>query len=509
MRNLSENIRRNPSVGWLLLILVMVVVFVLGLLAASITERRAEIATLYNNKKVEISGIEPHNDKWGENYPREFATWKQTREKDFKSKYLGSVPEDVLESRPDMVILWAGYAFSRDYSAPRGHWYTLYDMRKSLRTGSPGVNDQTDLQPGTCWTCKSPDVPRVMKEAGIEDYYQAKWSEWGADIVNPLGCADCHDPQTMNPTITRPALVEAFQRQGKDITQSTPQEMRSLVCAQCHVEYYFKGDGKYLTFPWDKGFTLEDMEKYYDEVNYADWTHALSKTPMLKAQHPDYELWMLGTHGKRGVACADCHMPYKSEGGIKYSDHHLMSPLKDISSTCQTCHRDSEEKLRSYVYDHQDKLMEIRNRVEPELVKAHIMAKIALDAGVPADALKPAQKLIRQAGWRWDYGVASHGAPFHAPVETARILAGALDKSLLAQIELQKLLNTKGISGVDMPDLSTKAKAQAYIGLDMDKLNADKKIFIKTVIPKWIEDARQKGRLTQSDVIETSVKIGE
>ena len=47
----------------------------------------------------------------------------------------------------------------------------------------------------------------------------------------------------MNLHISRPALIEAFQRQGKDITKATQQEMRSLVCAQCHVEYYFKGDG--------------------------------------------------------------------------------------------------------------------------------------------------------------------------------------------------------------------------------------------------------------------------
>ena len=66
--------------------------------------------------------------------------------------------------------------------------------------------------------------------------------------------------------------------------------MRSLVCAQCHVEYYFKGDGKYLTFPWDKGMTVEAIEQYYDEAGFSDYTHALSRTPILKAQHPDYEI---------------------------------------------------------------------------------------------------------------------------------------------------------------------------------------------------------------------------
>lgn len=503
MSNLAETIKRSPSIGWLLLIVVMVIVFVLGLMASAITERRAETQTLYNNKKVEIKGIESHNDQWGLNYPREFDTWKKTKETDFRSKYLGNAPEDVLESRPNMVVLWAGYAFALDYSAPRGHWYTLSDMRASLRTGAPGVNEAKDMQPGTCWTCKSPDVPRLMQEKGLENYYKATWSSWGNEVVNPLGCADCHDPVTMNLTITRPALAEAFKRLGKDVTQSSPQEMRSLVCAQCHVEYYFKGDGKYLTFPWDNGFTLEDMEKYYDAADYKDWTHALSKAPMLKAQHPDYELWMMGTHGKRGVSCADCHMPYKSDGGIKFSDHHVMSPLKNIAGTCQTCHRDSEEKLRSYVYDHQTKVLEIRDRVEAELAKAHLMAKAALDGGATVEELKAAHALLRQAGWRWDYGVASHGASFHAPVETARILSHALDKSLLAQIEVQKLLTAKNIV-FTMPDVSTKEKAQAYIQpsipVNIAKLKENKREFIKTVIPRWLDEAKKNGKLTQEGI---------
>lgn len=567
MCNLAETIKRSPSAGWLLLLVVMAIVFVLGLLASGITEKRAEVASIFNNvrepikstaptfvkseepskdhdkMKVDIAksdpGIEGRNDKWGVNYLREYNTWKKTRETDFKSKYLGNAPEDVLESRPNMVVLWAGYAFSRDYSAPRGHWYTLHDMRKSLRTGAPGVPDTSkpgetlkDLQPGTCWTCKSPDVPRVMQERDPTAYYSSKWSDLGPEIVNPLGCADCHDPKTMSLTLSRPALVEVFKRQpesdpaksaitpnveqflkqvGNDITKAGPNDMRSLVCAQCHVEYYFaEGDNKYLTFPWDKGLTVEDMEKYYDQPifgadkqPYFDWKHALSKAPMLKAQHPDWELYLLGTHGQRGVSCADCHMPYKSEGGIKYTDHQIMSPMKNVAGTCQTCHRDSEERLKSYVYDHQTRLMEIRDRVEPELAKAHIMTKALLDSGKvtdTSDEIKPVHKLLREAGWRWDYGVASHGGPFHAPVETARILSAALDKSLLAQIEVQKLL-TKYEVTVTMPDLSTKAKAQAYIGLNMEKLKADKDEFMKTVVPGWIEQAKQNGKLTEPDLL--------
>jgi nitrite reductase (cytochrome c-552) len=192
-------------------------------------------------------------------------------------------------------------------------------------------------------------------------------------------------------------------------------------------------------------------------------------------------------------------MPYKAEGGIKYSDHQVMSPLKNVATACQTCHRESEADLLKDVYDHQDKVLEVRNRVEKELAKAHIMAKAALDAGVTAEEIKPAQQLIRQAGWRWDYGVASHGGPFHAPVESARILAHALDKSLLAQIELQKLLTAKGIAEVQMPDISSKEKAQAYIGLDMDKLKADKAEFMKSVVPAWLDAARKNEKLTMKE----------
>jgi nitrite reductase (cytochrome c-552) len=78
-----------------------------------------------------------------------------------------------------------------------------------------------------------------METQGIAEFYKGTWETKGSEIVNHIGCADCHDAKTMNLRISRPALSEAFERSGKDLSQSTQQEMRSLVCAQCHVEYYF------------------------------------------------------------------------------------------------------------------------------------------------------------------------------------------------------------------------------------------------------------------------------
>lgn len=482
--------------GWALFVATMVVVFCLGLLASSIMQRRAEVASIFANKKVEIAPQEARNAIFQSNYPKEYETWLQTADTSFSSEFNGNKPADVLAQRPEMVIFWAGYAFSKDYSAPRGHYYAIQDMLHTLRTGSPGVDGMDDIQPATCWTCKSPDVPRMMQALGVEAFYNQKWSAMGSEIVNPIGCADCHDTETMDLRISRPALIEAFGRMGKDITKATHQEMRSLVCAQCHVEYYFRKENKYLTFPWDKGTSMEDVEKYYDEMDYYDYIHAISKTPILKAQHPDFEIAQLGIHAQRGVACADCHMPYMSQGGMKFSDHHIQSPLNYIDRTCQVCHRESEEVLRKNVYDRQRMANEIRNKLEKELAAAHIEAKFAWDKGATEASMKPVLRYIRQAQWRWDYGVASHGASFHAPQEVTRILSNGLERALQARLAISKVLAKLGFTGdVPMPDISTKEKAQRYIGLNPEELQANKKKFLDVVVPKWVEQAKQKQRI--------------
>jgi nitrite reductase (cytochrome c-552) len=426
-----------------------------------------------------INDPEPRNEVWGENYPREYETYLQTKDTNFASKHGGSQTIDMLARYPDLVVMWAGYAFSRDYSQSRGHYYAINDIRKTLRTDIP--------QPATCWSCKSPDVPRMMQQLGTAAFYRTPWKELGAEIVNSIGCQDCHDPKTMNLRITRPALMEAFQRQGKDITKSTHNDMRSLVCAQCHVEYYFKGkEDKYLTFPWDKGSIVDSIEKYYDEAEFTDWVHALSKTPMLKAQHPDYELFQAGIHYQRGLSCADCHMPYKSVGGVKFTDHHVKSPLNNIANSCQVCHRESEAELTKNVYERQDKIFELEGIATNLIVKAHVEAKAAWDNGATEEQMKPALKLIRHAQWRFDFVAASHGGSFHAPLECARILGTSILKADEARLLLTELLIKLNVKlPVSIPDISTKEKAQKFIGLEMDKLYSSKMEFMKTFLPQW------------------------
>jgi nitrite reductase (cytochrome c-552) len=476
--------KRKSWVNWLLFLATVLVVFVLGLLASSVIERRSE-AKLYFQTVKEIPDWEPRNEVWGQNFPREYETYASTTDTSFASEHGGSANIDYLEKYPELVVMWAGYAFSRDYNQGRGHYYAVKDIRETLRTDVP--------QPATCWTCKSPDVPRLMEQMGVAEFYKGTWADLGSEVVNNIGCQDCHDPKTMNLRITRPALAEAFQRQGKDINKATHQEMRSLVCAQCHVEYYFKGDGKYLTFPWDKGFSADDMEAYYDEVEHVDWVHALSKTPMLKAQHPDYELYMTGIHADRGVSCADCHMPYKRDGGMKFTDHKIQSPLANISGSCQVCHRESEAKLMANVYDRQAKVEELRRITEINLARVHIEAKMAWDNGATEEEMKPVQKLIRHAQWRWDWVAAANGLGFHSPAEALRVLGTSIQKSQEARILLTGIFVGKGIkTPIELPDISTKEKAQEYIGLDMPALMKKKSEFLTTIVPQWVANAAER-----------------
>lgn len=480
-----------------LFVITIIAVFLLGLLASSIVNRKSEAKYKYV-PQVDIAENEPRNAVWGENFPLEYQSSLQTLDTTFASFQGGSAMRDVLEEDPRLVILFAGYGFSKDYNQGRGHAYAIEDLRNSLRTGGPKGKGDGPM-PATCWTCKSPDVPRLMNEIGVAEFYEGKWADKGAEIVNNIGCADCHNPKTMKLQISRPALVEAFDAMGKDINNATHNEMRSLVCAQCHVEYYFdkKKPGKegvpYLTFPWRDGMTVEDMENYYDEIEFTDWTHKISKAPMLKAQHPGYETFKTGVHADRGVSCADCHMPYKSEGGQKFTDHHIQSPLNNTSNACQVCHREDSKKLIANVYERQSKATENRLKLEDLLVNAHLEAAKCWDLGATEAQMKPILTDIRHAQWRWDYSAASHGASFHSPVETARVIGSGLVKAQEARLKLARMLATLGYNKpIDMPNISTKELAQEFIGLDMEKLRAEKTAFKKNLLPKWLEEAKKR-----------------
>lgn len=492
--------------NWILFGATAIIVFLLAMLAYSIMDRRAEARFAYQ-PKVEIEGIEPRDSIWGLNYPRQYQSYLRTRDTTFHSLYNTSGFRDVLGEQPELVILWAGYAFSKDYNQPRGHAHAITDLHSTLRTGAP-MKAGDGPMPSTCWSCKSTDVPRLMNEMGVTEYYSKKLSDFGSEVVNPIGCADCHNPQTMKLAITRPALAEAFTAMGKDINLASHQEMRSLACAQCHVEYYFdksrpgKENAQYLTFPWKDGMDAESVEAYYDAIDFADWVHPLSKARMLKAQHPDYELFTLGVHAKRGVSCADCHMPYRTEGGQKFTDHHIGSPLSNVENSCFVCHREKVSDLMADVYERQRKIKEGSSQLQKLIAMAHIEAAKAWELGATENQMQDILLGIRHAQWRWDYSVASHGAAFHAPLETSRLITSATAKIQDARLQLARLLASMGHNQpVEMPDFSNKAALQAYIGLDMEKERSEKARFLDEVVPQWLKEGREREAKKEVKVI--------
>ena len=428
------------------------------------------------------------NSEFAKGFPKQYESWEKTKDTPIV---------DMLESDPRLVVLWAGYGFSKDYNAPRGHMNTITDIRNTLRTGAP-TSDKDGPMPMACWSCKSPDVPRLMEEEGYLNYFKGKWARAGSQIVNPLGCIDCHDADSpeMDRRISRPYAHNAQVTIGLDYTKATNKDKQTLSCAQCHVEYYFDSKTKEVIFPWAKGTKVENMEAYYDEIEFKDWTHKISKAPMLKAQHPGYEMWKEGTHGKNNVSCTDCHSPTVKEKGVTFTDHQIRSPLENMANTCKTCHTQDEAYLLDMVTSNKARVTEVKLRAEDMLVKAHLEAGAAWKAGATEAEMKPALTLIRHAQWRWDFSIASHGSFFHAPEETLRILGTSVEKSGLARVELARILAKHGVTKpVPVPDLSTKEKAQAFIGLDMDKLNAEKQEFLKNVAPKWDAEAKAAGRL--------------
>lgn len=449
--------KNSKHLGWFVLAGTALGVFALGMLASSITERRSERAFARVQFMKPIAKFESDNSVWGASFPREYNSWEATKQDKTLTKFGGSGFRDHLAENPKLVVMWAGYAFAKEYNAPRGHFHAKDDVKDTERR-----NAKT---PATCWTCKSPDVPRLMNRDGTAEFYAQKFDHYLDEVNNSIGCADCHNNETMALQISRPALKEAFQRMGKDINKATHQEMRSLVCAQCHVEYYFKGkEANYLTFPWDDGMQIEDMEKYYDRTGHVDWVHAISGAEMIKMQHPDYEVYSKGIHAFRGVSCADCHMPYKSEGGIKFTDHQVRSPLENIANSCQVCHRWSEDDIRSRVEGIQTNNRQMRDAVEDAITRLHLEIGDATKLGATKEEVSFARDRVRRAQMYWDYVASANGMGFHAPQEAARILNKALRFAGEGRLAIQNVRARKGaFDPVPLPDLSTKQLAQAFI----------------------------------------------
>ncbi|HYD47840.1 MAG TPA: ammonia-forming cytochrome c nitrite reductase subunit c552 [Terriglobales bacterium] len=437
---------------------------------------------------VELDDATVDPAPWGMNFPAQYDSYLRTVDQ-VRTRYGGSeaVPRQATEKDPRTVVaqsrieedprlktMWAGYAFAVDFREERGHAYMLSDQTLTER-------QNVVQQPGTCLHCHGSVYVPYKKLGngdlikGFEAMNQMKYQEAVKLVEHPVACIDCHDPETMQLRVTRPGFLEGIQKvkaaQGiadYDVNRdATRQEMRAYVCGQCHVEYYFKGPEKRLTYPWDKGLKADEILSYYEENGFKDWVHAESGAPTLKAQHPEFELWNQGVHARSGVACADCHMPYQRVGAMKVSDHHVRSPMLNINRACQTCHRWDENELRQRVHTIQDRTYQVRNVAMDGLMALIADIKGAREAGASDADLEASRGHQRRAQFLLDFIEAENSMGFHADQEAVRILALSLDETRRGQAALPAMVRASaGPRTALAPDHQTVSPGQAPPGAD-------------------------------------------
>ena len=445
-----------------------------GLVAGGTFAVTAVLITIFERKGearhaqphlVEVTEDDTDPALWGINWPRQYDGYLRTAEST-RTRFGGhggseALPEQKIERDPWLERMFRGYAFSLDYRDRRGHAYMLHDQQQTRRLERP--------QSGSCLHCHASVMPLYRElgdgdaNAGFEASYRYSYQELterlyetGGGEAHPVSCVDCHEPGTMRLRVTRPGFLQGIAalaasdaplphlpsverwRAGSRGEPYDPNalasrtEMRSFACAQCHVEYYC-GAGARLTFPWGQGLRAEEIEAYWDEFEttpgerFLDYRHAETGAPILKAQHPEFELWSQGIHARSGVACADCHMPYMRDGAAKVSDHWVRSPLLNINRACQVCHAFPEAEIAARVETIQQRNFDLLQRAGAALMDLIDAIVAARAAGAGDEDLAEPLDLQRRAQWRLDFIAAENSMGFHAPQEAARLLAEAAD----------------------------------------------------------------------------------
>jgi nitrite reductase (cytochrome c-552) len=472
-----------------LLYIVIVLIVAAGTVAALLllqnifTRKREAEQVVFKLVDLDETVVDPA--MWGKNFPRQYDGYIRTVDIE-RTKYGGSENVEHIETRPVWKTIFNGYAFAIDYREERGHAYMLSDQRETERV-------KQKPQPGACLHCHASVIPAYRAkgvEAGVpnDESHRREAIMKGFEVVcampygdatklvdHPVSCLDCHDPDTMHVRVTRPGFLNGIKalaessapvphlpsierwRKGDRKTAYDPnsmasrQEMRSMACGQCHVEYHFAGEGKLLTYPWFNGLRADQEEAYYDKIGFSDWTHKDSGAKVLKAQHPEFEMWSQGVHARSGVACADCHMPYMREGAVKVSDHHVRSPVLNLARACQQCHKFEEEELLGRITAIQDRTRALMDRSESAVFDLIKSIQSAQAAGATDAQLQAARDLQRKAQWRLDWVSAENSMGFHAPQEAARVLGESLDFARQGQMLAVKLGGSDTITPPTVP----------------------------------------------------------
>jgi len=415
--------------------------------------------------------------EWGKLFPRQYADYLRTSERT-GTRYGGGGSDELaldrLAENPRLKTLFAGHAFSVEYRARRGHAYMLSDQRESLRVQAP-FN-----QSGACLQCHSSNIAAyrnqgiadgapgsaadsltspngyVQLQRGFEKVGRMPFEEATKLVDHPVACIDCHDPKTMKLRVTRPAFIQGIAalaasaattvqfpsiekwRSGNRSEPYDPnelasrQEMRSFVCGQCHAEYYFSQETT-LSYPWNNGLKADEIESYYNSLTlpdgqlFSDWRHGESGADVLKAQHPEFEMWSQGIHSRSGVSCADCHMPTRKEGETKVTDHWIRSPLTGRLEACQDCHLSTAAEVKIQVDDIQERTNKMLRRAEESVLELIRAIADARAAGYENTLFMEAREYQRAAQWRMDFVGSENSMGVHASGEALRLLSEAID----------------------------------------------------------------------------------
>ncbi len=414
---------------------------------------------------VKIADGEIDPVKWGKAYPSNYDSWLATKEprpagkSRYKKGFDAGVTFDKLSEFPFMALLFNGWGFGVEYNEPRGHYHM--------------VTDQLEIDPsrvkagGVCLTCKSPYASGLQKEMGV-DYFKKPFLEVHSRIpkeAQQLGaaCNDCHNNRDMTNRIERWTLKTALKEIGKDPDRLTRQEMRSLVCAQCHVTYVVQkdeaGNSVGVFFPWQgsepEKISIENIiGNIRSKESNLEWKQAVTGLKMAFIRHPEYEFFTFDSvHSKANVACADCHMPFTRMGSYKISDHNIMSPLKNGLKACQQCHSQSAEWLTSQVFAIQDRTVSMINRAGYAAAAAAKLLEGVHKAQAEGKAIDKAlydraKDLYLEAFYRVNYIGAENSVGFHNPSEAGRICTDAVALAMTSQSLLRQAL-TK--AGLDVP----------------------------------------------------------
>jgi len=418
-----------------------------------------------------------------EKFPNQYKSWLATSEQTER--------QDMLASYPAAIILWAGSSFAKEYHSPRGHHFAVADVTHTLRTGVAVAEGEKGLS-ASCWTCKSPDVPRLIGELGVEGFSAKNFTDLGTEIQSVVYCTDCHVKGSAKLALPRPHAQDAMTKAHIPFDKQDINMQGAQVCGQCHVSYYFQPErSNKVNIPWIFGNNADDIEKYYDTRRFYEWIHPISKTPILKARHPEFEHWSRSEHAKQGVTCITCHMPATSDDkGNQFTSHKVSKALEHYSQACQGCHGDKAALLQTLETGKHEIEAKARE-VEGLLVKAHYEAQAAWDAGATWPIINDALMAIRHSQWRWDFAMASHGLYAHNPSEGRELLDTAIEQAKYARTALAEILTMLEVKEVNYPDISTKESAHKAVGISLDTLTQQKKAFLKEEVDKhWSEVSR-------------------